>query len=206
MEAKEEKRASYQHPRSHSSGLGGKPVSLKKVAKGWGNTLGCILRETVQITCPDLKLKDAAPQRDALLRKLNDKYTFPVANKARAKHGAIKKFNKMLNNWWCKARKEHVESDFKTVVKPKWSNLEPRGWASFLEWTNIDDFKNKSHKFKELRTKLQGNHNLSNGGYLGKQPKWDKEDEEFIAAGKPVPLSEHQVHPRDHHFIRARAR
>ena len=52
-----------------------------------------------------------------------------------------------------------------------------------------------SAKGKAMRSQVIGNHRLGAGGYRSSFPKWDKEDAEFIAAGKPNPFEKYKGDP-----------
>ena len=53
-----------------------------------------------------------------------------------------------------------------------------------------------SAKGKEMRAQTIGNHRLGAGGYRSSKPKWDKEDVELRAAGKPNPFEKYKGDPQ----------
>ena len=61
-----------------------------------------------------------------------------------------------------------------------------------------------SAKGKAMRAHIIGNHRLGAGDYRSSKPKWDKEDAEFIAAGKPNPFEKYKGDPQTEYFVRSR--
>jgi len=57
----------------------GVPVSPVKHAKGFSNAVGCIIRETVKITCTDIRAKDKENLREMLFNRLFNRYIFEDA-------------------------------------------------------------------------------------------------------------------------------
>jgi hypothetical protein len=182
----------------------GVPVSPLKHAKGFSNAIGCIVRETVKITCTDLRGKDKENLRELLFSRLFNRYTFENDEmKSQVQNKALGTMTKALNTWRNTANKMK-DKDFEEVIKKKWPHIEEEDWKQFLASHSDDDFKKKSDWGKELREKNKLNHKLGTRGYLGKKPKWAKEDATAIAAGKEPPFS-YIEEGRGRDFVRARA-
>lgn len=186
----------------------GVPVLPPKDTDGYNNALGCIVRKTVLITCPDMvnsKPEYVTEEKQKLQQPLNTSYTFPLADKALAEEYAIGKLNELLKYWRCRSRQDLLGSNFETVIKFLYPQLKPDRWQKFCESSTSEEFKKKSAYFRGLWTQVPGNHHLGTGGYRGAECKWVKEDEEFQAVGKPLPFVEHVSYPRPWGYFRAHA-
>lgn len=181
----------------------GKPASPVKAAQGYSNAVGCILRETVKITVPDIRTKETEHLRTLLLDRLFSRYSVPEADKNRVTAKALSMMSKSLNTWRYRANKMK-DKDFETVIKPLWPTIDEADWTEFIQTRSDDEFKKLSEWGKDMREKIVGNHRLGSRGYPGKKPKWDKEDAKLIAAGKEPPFSDIQP-GRGKDFVRARA-
>lgn len=181
----------------------GGPASSKKATQGYGNTIGCIRHATMSINYRDIRRKDAMPYRDLLLSKMHDKYKFPEEAKALVQSKALCTFTTTLSLWKYHANEQNGKY-YKTMIKPMWPSICEDNWNEFCEYHLNDDVQNKSKWGKEIRGKMEGNHNLGSRGYPGKQPKWDKEDAKYIAKAKEARFSEIQD-PDERGFVRASA-
>lgn len=121
----------------------GTPASPKADGQGYSNDLGCILRETVKITCCDIREKEATHHSDLLLQKLFNKYDFPEDDKLRVASKALCIFMTALSSWKYHAIKKK-DQDFWTVVKPMWPTMSEEDWNDIIEACSGDDFKKKS--------------------------------------------------------------
>ena len=82
-------------------------VSPLKAASGYNNAIGVIVRETINITCLNLRAKEQGSIREALFNKLFNRYCFnidvvnelSVQMKKRVKHNALRMMTKALNTW-----------------------------------------------------------------------------------------------------------
>ena len=182
----------------------GVPVSPVKHAKGFSNAVGCIVRETVKITCMDIRGKDKENLREMLFNRLFNRYTFENDEMQRqVRHRALGMMTKALNTWRNTVNKMK-DQDFEEVIKKKWPQIEEEDWKQFLASHSGDDFKNKSSLGKKMCEKNKLDHKLGSRGYLGKKGKWAKEDAAAIAAGKQPPFSYIEA-GRGRDFVRARA-
>ncbi|KAM0922915.1 hypothetical protein ACQ4PT_005858 [Festuca glaucescens] len=181
----------------------GVPASPVKFSKGYSNAIGCIVRETVKITCTNLRSKEHENLRQRLLNKLFNRYIVPGDDKERVKTKALSMMTKALNSWRTRAN-AMKEEDFESVIKKKWPQIDEEDWKQFILSRTNDEFKQKSEWGKHMRSQNKFFHKLGSRGYLGKKPKWDKEDAALIAAGKEPPFS--CIEPgRARDFLRARA-
>ena len=69
----------------------GVPVSPEKAESGYNNAIGVIVRETVNIICKDLRAKEQAAIRGALLEKLLNRYVFQIYGEDENCNGEIMK-------------------------------------------------------------------------------------------------------------------
>jgi hypothetical protein len=181
----------------------GVPVSPVKNAKGFSNAIGCIVRETMKITCTDIRGKDKENLREMMFNRLFNRYIFANDEmQTKVRHKAVGTMTKALNTWRNTATKMK-DKDFEEVIKKKWPQIEEEDWKKFVATQSGDDFTNKSSKGKKMREKNKLNHKLGSRGYLGKKVKWDKEDAAAIAAGKQPPFS-YIEEGRGRDFVRAR--
>ena len=182
----------------------GKPASPIKAAQGFGNALGCILRETVKITCPDIRTRETEHLRTILFDKMHKRYSIPEADKERVEAAALRMFSKALNTWRFNANAKK-DKDFETEIKKLWPSIEEDDWNEFIQTHSGEEFERKSQWGKEMRSKIVGNHRLGSRGYPGKRPKWTKEDAKRIAEGK-APILADIDDGRGKDYFRARAK
>jgi hypothetical protein len=181
----------------------GVPASPVKFAKGYSNAIGCIVRESVKITCKNLRAKVNDNLREKLFKRLFSRYVVPADDKERVKTKALGMMIKALNTWRTMAN-TMKEKDFQSVIKQKWPQIDEEDWKQFIASHTNDEFKHKSEWGKRMRSQNKFYHKLGSRGYLGKRPTWDKEDAALIAAGKEPPFS--CIEPgRGRDFLRARA-
>jgi hypothetical protein len=180
----------------------GVPVSPLKNAKGFSIAVGCIVRETVKITCTDIRGKDTENLREMMFNRLFNRYTFENDDMQRqVRLRALGMMTKALNTWRNRAN-NMKDKDFEETIKKKWPQIEEDDWKQFLASHSNDDFKKKRSWGKKMRELNKLDHKLGSCGYLGKKPKWDKEDAAAIAAGKEPPFSFIEA-GRGRDFVRA---
>lgn len=179
------------------------PASPHKAAKTFSNACGCLVREQVKITCKEFGQLTQST-KDTLLRKLWDKYQIPEADKERVEAQALKIMARALKTWRYDAQKV-VDEDWDTKISKRWSKIQKEDWDEFVAQIRSPEFQEKSLWGKELRRKNTLDHKLGSRGYLGKRPKWAKEDEKLAAAGKAPPFA-HLREPRAREYMRAHTR
>ena len=117
----------------------GAPVSPEKAASGYNNSIGVIVRETVNITCLNLRAKEQGSIREALFNKLFNRYCFnfhgvddqSVQRKKRVKHNALRMMAKALNTWQNMANSKRHE-DFESYIKKRWPQIQENDWQRFV--------------------------------------------------------------------------
>jgi len=87
----------------------------------------------------------------------------------------------------------------------KYTMIENDEWTQFKAYRLSEDFVKKSIQQSDLQKKNKHPHAMGVAGYYGKRLVWDIEDDEFVAAGKPLPFSEIKGQ-RARDFLRARAK
>src|SRR3954467_4099139 len=117
-----------------SSGLPTLPVH---VAKGYGNSIGCILRELVNLNEEDLRSKSNEPLATLLIQQLHARYKFPEPydnldiKKNLANTFALGKFSKALSTWKGYVRQElDAGSDF-DKIKGHWPSISEEDFNVF---------------------------------------------------------------------------
>ena len=113
----------------------GEPVSPRKAAPHYGNTLGVILREVCSIN--ESNIRDSGKQnlRELLIRRVHSRFKFPDEYdnlpypKYQVNNHAIHKFSKNLSSWKSAAKKE-VNKDY-SVIKDKWPTISADDWNIF---------------------------------------------------------------------------
>jgi hypothetical protein len=125
-------------------------VSPVKNAKGFSNAIGCIVRETVKITCTDIRGKDKENLREMLLNRLFNRYIFENAEmQTKVRHKALGTKTKALNTWKNMANKMKGK-DFEEVIKKKWPQIEEEDWKQFVATQSGEGFTNMSYKGKKM--------------------------------------------------------
>jgi hypothetical protein len=97
----------------------GEPTNPRKVSAGYGNNLGCILRDTVSINKTKIRENEKGPLQALLLTKLHQRYQFPTfnpdvdpvtdPNMDLINRKAVKKFSKDLSAWKHRVREAMLE-------------------------------------------------------------------------------------------------
>lgn len=176
------------------------PASPHKASQTFSNACGCIVREQVKITCKEFSHLTKST-RDALLKKLWDKYQIPAADKDRVEAQALRIMARALKTWRYDAQKV-LDDDWDTKISKRWSKIQKEDWEEFVAQIRSPEFQEKSRWGKELRSKNTLDHKLGSRGYLGKRPKWAREDAKLAAAGKAPPFA-HLRQPRAREYMRA---
>ena len=188
-----------------ASGLPTLPVH---VAKGYGNSIGCILRELVNLNEEDLRSKSNEPLATLLIQRLHARYKFPEPydnldiKKNLANTFALGKFSKALSTWKGYVRQElDAGSDF-DKIKGHWPSISEEDFNVFKAKHDLPATKALRKWGKDMHKKNVAPHNLGSRGYPGKQPVWDKEDAERKG---PDPYPKFK-NPLGNRFVRARYR
>jgi hypothetical protein len=187
-------------------------ISPEKAISGYSNTIGAIVRETVQSTCKELRAKDEADIISALLEKLLKQYCFKIyvdddtmdrEVMKRITHKALSMMSKALNTWRHTTNLKKNE-DFDTYIKKRWPQIEWEQWKLFIASHSNEHFEKISKWGKDMQSQNKMNHKLGSHGYLGKRKVWAKEDKGACKAGRDKPFWYlENGHTKD--FVRARA-
>lgn len=118
-------------------------------------------------------------------------------------HGALKKARDAWRNWKYVLHKKYMLKGLEPFNK--YNMIRKEDWDQFKAIRRTQDFLDKSAQQSELQKRNKHPHAMGVAGYYGKRLVWAKEEEEFIAAGKPLPFSE-IMGQRTSDFLRARAK
>lgn len=114
----------------------GFPVSPVQAARMYSTTIGRIVRQSVKITCTNLRMEEHSNMREELLSKLFNQYLFSseVGEDAmkRVKQGALLMMAKALVSWRNLAKK-NICHDFETCIKRRWPQIQEEDWQQFID-------------------------------------------------------------------------
>ena len=116
------------------------------------------MRETVNITCLNLRAKEQGSIREALFNKLFNLYRFnfdavdeqSVQMKKGVKHNALRMMTKALNTWRNMANSKRHE-DFESYIKKRWPQIQENDWQRFVASHADSVFKTHSKWGKDMR-------------------------------------------------------
>jgi hypothetical protein len=151
------------------------------------------VRETVNITCGNLRAKEQVNIQEVLFKKLFNIYSFNFDGdddksmhiKKTVKHNALKIMTKALSMWQTMPNSKKGEN-FETYIKNRWPHIQEEDWKRFIASHSGIDFKKTSEWGKGMRKKNKHNHKLGDCGYLEKRSA--KEDDSAQHAGKAAPF------------------
>ena len=122
------------------------PATPESVAAGYGNDIGCILRDTVSIN--ETSLRD--PSRDhlqvLLIQKLHDRFKFPkpyhdkndlTTNMVNKK--ALSKFTQALNSWKGRLRRMIRDGQDYPEVSKKYPQITEEEWTTFKKTASLPE-------------------------------------------------------------------
>ena len=133
--------------------------------------------------------------------KFPDEYDNLDQKKNQVNNHAIHKFSKTLSTWKSYARKL-LDEDF-SVVHAKWPTISEEDWNTFKSLNESPTVISHSTWGKDMRSKTLSNHTLGSRGFVGKKPKWDKQDAILAAKGDPNPFSQFKDE-LEYNYVRAR--
>jgi len=190
--------------------LSGLPTKPDKLAKGYGNNIGAILRANVSLNTGDLRAKENEHLATLLLTKLHARYKFPSGYINHDLKGnvvnnrALGKFSKALSTWRSDVRAELKKPDGAGLpeIRRRWPQISDGDLATFKAKSLGTSSQSQREYMKGLREKNLATHNLGSRGYAGKQPIWRKEDDAIRAAGG-TPEWDNIEDPLAKNFLRA---
>ena len=83
--------------------------------------------------------------------------------------------------------------------------IEPEDWKEFVQFTETEEAKKESERYKLLREQYKHEHCMGPCGYEGMQAQWDEEDAKLAALGIPNPYEEY-LEGRTRNWLRARSK
>ena len=166
----------------------GLPLEPKKLAKGFGMQIGCIVRESVSINTKDIRSEENAALLQTMVGKLHERYKFPDEDsKKRAEANAITKMSTCLASWRFRVKKKINNGKSWETISKEEPYLSKDDFDALKESFNTEVAEEWTKWGKEMQKLNIGKHHLGSGGYRGKQPIWDEEDAEFVRLGKENP-------------------
>ncbi|KAK1631515.1 hypothetical protein QYE76_005830 [Lolium multiflorum] len=186
----------------------GQPQEPLDVAAGYGMQLGCIVRESMSINTVNLRGEGNENLVELCLRKLHRRYTFPAPYNNLERSNpvnklAITKMSNALSSWKSRVKAKIDKGESFESIKKGEPMLDEAEFQIFKERLDSEDAKAWTEWGRQMHELNLGAHHLGSGGYRGKIPIWEKEDEELARAGKPNPwlkMTDLQVR----YFVRAR--
>jgi len=187
----------------------GYPLAPEDVAKGYGNQLACIVRECLSINTGNLRAKENRHLHQVLFYKLHARCEFPAkyANLTLSKNdvnkAALMNMSTALSSWRSRVKKRILKGESFDEVHEHEPYIDEEEFDKFKKKCNEDESAKWTEWGKRMRDGNLGKHHLGSGGYKGKQPTWDKEDEVIRKLGLPNPFdrfTDEQVR----NFVRAR--
>ena len=186
----------------------GKPLAPKKLAGGYGNQVGCILRDTVSIYEDNLRDPSKQHLLIILMRKLHRRYRFPQDYDNEDLKGnvvnnyAITKMSTALASWRARVKKMLDDKRSFEEIQRK-ERVDEEDLRIFKGRLGLAASQTRSAWGKWMRTKNVGNHHLGSGGYFAAEPKWKKEDDDRKARHEENPFDKYKDE-QTRNFIRAR--
>ncbi|KAK1668664.1 hypothetical protein QYE76_056823 [Lolium multiflorum] len=186
----------------------GQPQEPEAVAAGYGMQLGCIVRESMSINTVKIRGEGNEHLVELCLRKLHRRYKFPAPYNNLERSNpvnklAITKMSNALSSWKSRVKAKIDKGESFESIKKGEPMLDEAEFQIFKERLDSDDAKAWTEWGRQMHELNLGAHHLGSGGYRGKIPIWEKEDEELARAGKPNPwlkITDLQVR----YFVRAR--
>jgi len=83
--------------------------------------------------------------------------------------------------------------------------IELEDWKEFVQFTETEEAKKESERYKLLREQYKHEHCMGPCGYEGMQAQWDEEDRKLAALGIPNPYEEYPE-GRTRNWLRARSK
>lgn len=166
----------------------GLPLEPKKAASGFSMQIGCIVRESVSINTKDIRSPENTAILQTMLDKLHQRYKFPDEDsKKRAEANAITKMSTALSSWRFRVKKKINKGDSWEKISKEEPHLPREDFDALKESFNTEVAREWTAWGREMQELNIGKHHLGSGGYRGKQPIWEKEDNEYIRLGKDNP-------------------
>ncbi|KAK1611167.1 hypothetical protein QYE76_034840 [Lolium multiflorum] len=170
----------------------GQPQEPLDVAAGYGMQLGCIVRESMSINTVNLRGEGNEHLVELCLRKLHRRYTFPAPYNNLERSNpvnklAITKMSNALSSWKSRVKAKIDKGESFESIKKGEPMLDEAEFQIFKERLDSEDAKAWTEWGRQMHELNLGAHHLGSGGYRGKIPIWEKEDEELARAGKPNP-------------------
>ena len=162
----------------------GQPVAPEKLAAGYGMQLGCILRESVSINTKDLRSKANEALVEHLLKRVHQRYTFPLPLNKKVDSLAITKMSTALSSWKTRVKSKIEKGDSWEEISKKDPHITEEEFEEFKLSLKSEEAEKWTKWGKDMRELNLGNHHLGSGGYRGKKPIWEKEDREIARLGK----------------------
>ncbi|KAK1643246.1 hypothetical protein QYE76_061051 [Lolium multiflorum] len=186
----------------------GQPQEPEAVAAGYGMQLGCIVRESMSINTVKIRGEGNEHLIELCLQKLHRRYKFPAPYNNLERSNpvnklAITKMSNALSSWKSRVKAKIDKGESFESIKKGEPMLDEAEFQIFKERLDSDDAKAWTEWGRQMHELNLGAHHLGSGGYRGKIPIWEKEDEELARAGKPNPwlkITDLQVR----YFVRAR--
>ena len=111
--------------------------------------------------------------------------------------------SRALSTWKNRVRAKIDEGDSFEDIHRVFPSIKHADLNLFIELEKHPSKVNMRQWGKKMREKNLGDHNLGSGGYLGKQPIWDKQDKVYIEQKKENPYEKFKD-PRARRYIRSR--
>ncbi|KAK1610052.1 hypothetical protein QYE76_033725 [Lolium multiflorum] len=186
----------------------GQPKEPLDVAAGYGMQLGCIVRESMSINTVNIRGEGNEHLVELCLRKLHRRYTFPAPYNNLERSNpvnklAITKMSNALSSWKSRVKAKIDKGESFESIKKGEPMLDEAEFQIFKERLDSEDAKAWTEWGRQMHELNLGAHHLGSGGYRGKIPIWEKEDEELARAGKPNPWLK-MTDPQVRYFVRAR--
>jgi hypothetical protein len=186
----------------------GQPLEPMDVAAGYGMQLGCIVRESMSINTVNLRGEGKEKLVELCLRKLHRRYTFPAPYNTLSTSNpvnklAITKMSNALSSWKSRVKAKIDKGESWETIKKGEPMLDEAEFTIFKAQVESDDAKAWTEWGRKMHELNLGAHHLGSGGYRGKIPIWEKEDEELARAGKPNPWLK-MTNLQVRYFVRAR--
>ena len=150
----------------------GLPLQPEKLAKGYGNSIGCIVRDFLNINDEGIREKEQNHVAVLFIQKLHARYQFPPEydNADDIKTNVVNTFalgkaTKALSTWRRLVREQLDKGADFAAIHAKWPSISEEDLALFREREELASRKAMRVWGKELQANNIGPHNLGSRGY-----------------------------------------
>src|SRR5438105_2358504 len=164
----------------------GVPVQPESVYRKAKTACGCLARQAVRIIHDDWR-KVPEDDKNYIWNNWSKLFKLPEGTRDLVKSWVLKTANKSFKDWKSDLNLDYVHKGRSPFEK--YGMITEEDWNAFVKKKSTDEAKLLSKQRSELAKKNIHLHIMGSSGYAASIPKWEKELEDAIIAGKQIPYA-----------------